>query len=52
VIESSATKPLGEIPAGREGRIDEVAAAVVYFVSPEAAYVTGQVLEVAGGWNL
>jgi len=25
---------------------------VVYFVSPEAEYVTGQVLEVAGGWNL
>ncbi|MBM2822381.1 MAG: 3-oxoacyl-(acyl-carrier-protein) reductase [Thermoleophilia bacterium] len=52
VIENSATKPLGEIPAGREGRIEEVAAAVVYFVSPDAAYVTGQVLEVAGGWNL
>ena len=52
VIENSATKPLREIPAGREGRIEEVAAAVVYFLSPEAAYVTGQVLEVAGGWNL
>lgn len=52
VIENSATKPLGEIPAGREGRIEEVAAAVLYFVSPNAEYVTGQVLEVAGGWNL
>jgi NAD(P)-dependent dehydrogenase (short-subunit alcohol dehydrogenase family) len=52
VIENSATKPLGEIPAGREGRIEEVAAAVLYFASPEAGYVTGQVLEVAGGWNL
>jgi NAD(P)-dependent dehydrogenase (short-subunit alcohol dehydrogenase family) len=52
VIENSATKPLREIPAGRAGRIDEVAAAVLYYVSPEAAYVTGQVLEVAGGWNL
>ncbi len=52
VIESSVTKPLHEIPAGREGLVDEVAAAVLYFVSPEAAYVTGQVLEVAGGWNL
>lgn len=52
VIETSATKPLHEIPAGREGRIDEVVDAVLYFVSPSAGYVTGQVLEVAGGWNL
>ena len=52
VIETSATKPLDEIPSGREGRVDEVVAAVLYLVSPEAAYVTGQVLEVAGGWNL
>jgi len=52
VIENSATKPLHEIPAGREGRIDEVVAAVLYLVSDEAAYVTGQVLEVSGAWNL
>jgi 3-oxoacyl-[acyl-carrier protein] reductase len=52
VIENSATKPLAEIPMARVGRIDEVAAAVRYFVSDEAAYVTGQVLEVAGGWNV
>lgn len=52
VIENSATKPLHEIPAGREGRIEEVAAAVLYFVSLEAEYVTGQVLEVAGAWNV
>ena len=52
VIETSRTKPLAEIPAGRVGRVEEVAAAVLYFVSPDAEYVTGQVLEVAGGWNL
>jgi len=52
VIETSRTKPLDEIPAGRVGTIDEVAAAVLFFVSPEAEYVTGQVLEVAGGWNV
>lgn len=52
VIENSDSKPLGQVPAGREGTIDEVAAAVRYLVSPAAAYVTGQVLEVSGGWNL
>jgi NAD(P)-dependent dehydrogenase (short-subunit alcohol dehydrogenase family) len=52
VIETSRTKPLQEIPAGRPGTVEEVAAAVLYFLSPEAAYVTGQVLEVAGAWNL
>jgi 3-oxoacyl-[acyl-carrier protein] reductase len=52
VIENSDSKPLGEIPAGREGTIDEVASAVRYLVSPAADYVTGQVIELAGGWNL
>jgi 3-oxoacyl-[acyl-carrier protein] reductase len=52
IIENSVTKPLHEIPAGREGRIAEVAAAVLYFLSPAADYVTGQTIEVAGAWNL
>jgi len=52
VIENSLTKPLAEIPAGRVGTIAEVAAAVCWLVSPQAGYVTGQVIEVAGGWNL
>ncbi|MGH7046516.1 MAG: 3-oxoacyl-[acyl-carrier-protein] reductase [Stellaceae bacterium] len=41
---------LGEaIPAGRFGRPEDVAAAVVYLASSEAAYVTGQTLHVNGG---
>ncbi|MFO7571739.1 MAG: SDR family oxidoreductase [Gaiellaceae bacterium] len=51
-MENSTTKPLAETPMRREGHIDEVAAAVRYFVSPDVEYVTGQVLEVAGGWNV
>lgn len=52
VIENSAGQPVSEIPLGRVGRIDEVVEAVQFFVSPAGGYVTGQVLEVAGGWNL
>ncbi|HXJ77060.1 MAG TPA: SDR family NAD(P)-dependent oxidoreductase [Candidatus Methylomirabilis sp.] len=36
-------------PMGRLGRPEDVAAAVVFFASPGAAYVTGQVLSVNGG---
>ncbi len=37
------------VPAGRLGSGDDVAAAVVYLASNEAAYVTGQTLHVNGG---
>ncbi|NFV80149.1 3-oxoacyl-[acyl-carrier-protein] reductase [Magnetospirillum aberrantis] len=37
------------IPAGRMGTSEEIAAAVLYLASAEAAYVTGQTLHVNGG---
>jgi len=38
-----------QIPAGRMGTPEEIAAAVLYLASPEAAYVTGATLHVNGG---
>ena len=38
-----------QIPAGRMGAPEEIAAAVVYLASDEAGYVTGQTLHVNGG---
>jgi len=40
---------LAKVPAGRAGTTDEVAAAVLFLASNEAAYVTGQTLHVNGG---
>ena len=55
---SDMTKVLGEsvqeemlktIPLGRPGDPQDVANAVLFFASEEAAYITGQVLNVDGG---
>ena len=51
IVENSVDVP-SELPMGRTGRFEELVAAALYLVSPEASYVTGTVLEVAGGWNL
>jgi 3-oxoacyl-[acyl-carrier protein] reductase len=40
---------LTQTPAGRIGRPEEIAAAVLYLASDEAGYVTGQTLRVNGG---
>jgi NAD(P)-dependent dehydrogenase (short-subunit alcohol dehydrogenase family) len=37
------------LPMGRAGTADEIAAAIVWLASDEASYVTGSVLDVAGG---
>ena len=42
----------GMVPMQRLGKPEEVAAAVAYFLSPDAAYTTGQTLFVCGAWSL
>jgi len=47
--ESQRDNLMGKIPAGRLGEGADVATAVVYLASREAAYVTGQTIHVNGG---
>ena len=57
-IETAMTSTLPEqalenlrasIPLGRPGRADEVAALALFLASPEAAYITGEVIRIDGG---
>jgi len=41
---------IGQVPLGRSGTANEVAAVVGFLVSPDAAYLTGEVIDVDGGW--
>jgi len=45
----SLEEVLKQIPLGRTGRPEEVAAAVAFLASEEAGYITGQVLRINGG---
>jgi len=47
--EEQRTALLGQIPMGRLGSAADIAAAVQFLVSPQAAYITGETLHVNGG---
>jgi len=50
-LDNSARKPpLERIPAGRYGREEEVARAVLFLADPASAYITGTNIKVSGGY--
>jgi NAD(P)-dependent dehydrogenase (short-subunit alcohol dehydrogenase family) len=40
---------LEAIPARRAGQPEDIAGAIAFLVSPDADYITGQVLNISGG---
>jgi 3-oxoacyl-[acyl-carrier protein] reductase len=42
---------LSQIPAGRFGKPEEIAAAIAFFASPSSSFVTGTSMAVDGGWS-
>lgn len=47
--EEERRKALADIPLGRLGTMEEVAAVVVFLASDEASYITGVTIDVSGG---
>jgi NAD(P)-dependent dehydrogenase (short-subunit alcohol dehydrogenase family) len=42
---------MSRIPLGRLGRLEEIAAAIVFLASPAASLITGTSLVIDGGWT-
>jgi 3-oxoacyl-[acyl-carrier protein] reductase len=50
--EEEMAEAMREVPLGRIGEPEEIASVIAYLASPDAAYVTGQVIHVNGGMGL
>lgn len=51
IPEAVRAEMLKNVPLGRFGTVEEVAQVVLFLCSPLASYVTGQTIEINGGWR-
>lgn len=42
---------VSQLPLGRAGTSEEVAGVVAFLISPTASYLTGEIIDVDGGWS-
>ena len=52
LADDQVKKLVGNVPLGRLGRVDDVAQAVLFLCSPNAAYITGSTVHVNGGMHM
>ncbi len=54
IVENSfdVEEMIPKLPTKRAATLEEMVNAVWFFINPASDYITGQVLEVSGGWNL
>jgi 3-oxoacyl-[acyl-carrier protein] reductase len=50
--EDQLAAALGNVPLGRLGKPEDVANAVSFLLGPDAAYITGQIIQVDGGMGM
>lgn len=51
IPESVRSEMIKNVPLARFGTADEIASTVLFLCSPLASYITGQTIEVNGGWR-
>jgi 3-oxoacyl-[acyl-carrier protein] reductase len=51
IPEAVRAEMLKNVPLGRFGTVEEVANVVLFLCSPLASYITGQTIEINGGWR-
>jgi meso-butanediol dehydrogenase/(S,S)-butanediol dehydrogenase/diacetyl reductase len=51
-VDEIVAEKIAKIPLGRGGTPEDVAGVVAFLCSDDSAYMTGQALNISGGWEV